>query len=384
MDEKTVLFVDDERLVRQSIARVLKGENYRLLQAESGEAAMDIMKNNPVHVVLTDLSMPGTDGLALLRHIAESHPDTVRLILSGISDSDVLNLAMGEGNIYRYITKPWNDLELRILIRQALEYHSLNEDRRQLLDHLKEQNAVLEKKVEERTRQLTETMGAAMIGRHTAHIVHNLNNTLNNISGLFFLIGDELGCPQPDISDLKTHCKDGMLCVEKMHNIISDILNRSGKSDHLKLQAVDINAIIKEEERFFSMDSFYKYKITRRFDLDENLPKIKGNPIEIKQILDNLIKNAADAMETSPVKKLTFESLEDGGHVVVRLRDTGEGIENEAIRNIFDSGYTTKSPGKGTGLGLASVKSMVDSYGGEIRVFSKRGEGTCFEILLPL
>ncbi len=383
MDSKNVLLVDDEPHVLKAVARTLKNEPYRLLTAENGRAALGVMNENPVHVVLTDLSMPEMDGLELLRTIALAHPSTVRLIVSGLSDSGTILRAMETGNIYRYISKPWNDTELKLLIRQALDYHALNEERQQLLHQLTEQNAALEIKVEERTRQMMESMGMAMIGTHTAHIVHNLNNTLSNISGLFFLIKEGLTDDPPDMDELAGHCADGMHCAEKMRNIIAEIMNRSRHEDPLYVQDVDINAIIREEDRFFSMDSHYAHTVRRNLRLCESLPYFKGNPLHIKQILDNLVKNAVDAMEFTARKELTLETAVSGSSIVLKITDSGEGIEADRIDRIFESGYTTKQPGKGTGLGLASVKSMVESCGGDITVSSEPGKGTCFEVILP-
>jgi signal transduction histidine kinase len=381
--DKTVLFVDDEPGVRRSIERVLRNENYCLLTAENGEEALGVMNSRDVHVVLTDLSMPGMNGIELLERTAISFPDTIRLILSGVTDTTTMHQAINTGNIYRYITKPWNDIELKILISQALEYHSLNAERRELLLALEKQNASLEKTVAERTQQLMESLSLAMIGRHAAHIVHNLNNTLNSMSGLFYLIGEELKNPYPNLLEIKGLCRDGSLCAEQMRHVIAEILNRSRSGDHLKTQEVDINAVIRDVDRFFCVDSQYKNYLTRKFHLMDNLPPFKGNPIQIKQILENLIKNAADAMETSSEKNLTLETFVSDGRIAILITDTGEGIEPEDIKKIFLSGYTTKAPGKGTGLGLASVKSMVESYEGSIEVFSEKGKGACFKILLP-
>jgi signal transduction histidine kinase len=384
MKDKIVLFVDDEPEIRRSIERELKHENFQLLVAESGKEALSVMSRHEVHVVLTDLSMPGMSGIELLEQTAVTFPDTIRLILSGVKDRASLYQAMNTGNIYRYITKPWNDVELKILISQALEYQHLNAERRELLLALEKQNASLEKTVAERTRQLLESQGLAMIGRHAAHIVHNLNNTLNSVAGLFFLIGEGLGDAVPNISELKDLCKDGSFCAEQMRQIVAEILNRSKSVDHFKTENMDINTIVREVDRFFSMDSRYKNTLSREFHLMENLPPFKGNPIQIKQILENLIKNAADAMETSVLKRMTLQTGVYEGRISIRITDTGEGIDSEDLGKIFLSGFTTKAPGKGTGLGLASVKSMVESYNGVIEVFSEKGKGTCFRILLPL
>jgi len=117
--------------------------------------------------------------------------------------------------------------------------------------------------------------------------------------------------------------------------------------------------------------------------LDPSVGRIRGNPIQIKQILDNLIKNALDAMEDSPVKQLTIQTTAEKDRVVLRITDTGHGISPEHTERIFAADFTTKPVGKGTGLGLASVKAMMEAYSGTIQVASEVNEGTTFTLCFP-
>lgn len=384
MDKKTVLLVDDEVHVLSSIRRVLHKEDYRLLTASGGMEALDIMREHHINVVLTDLGMIGMNGIDLLVEIKRLYPETIRLVISGSSDSETILNAINSGNIYRYITKPWNDMELKILIQQALDIQHLNDEKKQLLQTLKDQNQQLEKRVAEQARQLMDSMGMAIIGKYTAQIVHNLNNALNGLSGIFFMMTEELSDPDPDSNELKGLCRDGNLCTEQMHGIISDILDKARNKNQLKTEGIDINTLIREEDRFFNFDQTYRYSIRRKLELQEDLPALTGNPSQIKQILDNLIKNAIDAMENSLTKELTIETGSKDGQIILSVKDTGEGIDTDILHRIFDSEFTTKPIGKGTGLGLASVKSMVEAYGGTIHVTSEKGSGSTFTLNIPV
>lgn len=384
MDKKTVLLVDDEVHVLNSIGRVLHKEDYRLLTASGGMEALDIMRENHVNVVLTDLGMSGMSGMELLAEIKRLYPETIRLVISGRSDSETILNAINNGNIYRYITKPWNDMELRILINQALDVQHLNEEKKQLLQTLKDQNQQLEKRVDEQARQLMDSLGMAIIGKYTAQIVHNLNNTLTGLAGIFFLMTEELSESVPAKDSLESYCKDGILCTEQIHGIISDILNRARNKNQFKTEDIDINTLIREEDRFFCFDHTYRHSIRRKLLLQEDLPALAGNSSQIKQILDNLIKNAIDAMENSLIKELTFETSFKDGQIILSVKDTGEGIDTDVLHRIFDSEFTTKPIGKGTGLGLASVKSMVEAYGGTILVTSEKGSGSTFTLNIPV
>ncbi len=100
--------------------------------------------------------------------------------------------------------------------------------------------------------------------------------------------------------------------------------------------------------------------------------------------IDNLIKNAIDAMQYSPRKKLMIKTWFEDNNVFMEITDTGEGIAEEDLDRIFSPDFTTKPIGKGTGLGLASVKTMVEGYSGEIQVESNKEQGTTFTIKLPV
>lgn len=124
--QNTVLFVDDQEEILFLIKRMLKDESYTMLFAKSGQEALELIQENPVDVVVTDIIMPGISGLELLDVIKQSHPRIVRIVLSGFSHIPTLLSAINHGKIYRYITKPWHvDEEAKQIIRDALEYSRL-------------------------------------------------------------------------------------------------------------------------------------------------------------------------------------------------------------------------------------------------------------------
>ncbi len=140
MKKRSVLFVDDEPDVLNAINRLMIDEPYDILFSESGEDALNILKNKDVHVVVVDLKMPKMDGLSLLKEIEQYHPDIIRLVLSVLSDSDSILSATNEGNVHRYITKPWNDRELKIIVKQAVHQFNEQQEKRDLRKKLEEIN----------------------------------------------------------------------------------------------------------------------------------------------------------------------------------------------------------------------------------------------------
>ncbi len=134
MEKRTVLFVDDEENILKSLRRSLVDEPYQVFFANSGKEAIEILRQEEVHVIVTDLRMPDMGGLALLRIVKEGHPHSIRLVLSGHAESESLLEAINNGEIWRFITKPWrSDEELKTIIRQAIEYYDLHSEREMML-----------------------------------------------------------------------------------------------------------------------------------------------------------------------------------------------------------------------------------------------------------
>jgi two-component system NtrC family sensor kinase len=154
MDELIrILLVDDEVNVLRALERTFMDEEYEVLTASSGSEGLSILQDiSPVQVVVSDYRMPQMNGVDFLREVRRCWPDTVRIVLSGYADTAVVISAINEGEIYKFIAKPWNDDELRIAIINALERYSLNKKNIELtealsakIEELKKANADLER-----------------------------------------------------------------------------------------------------------------------------------------------------------------------------------------------------------------------------------------------
>jgi len=154
MDEQIrILLVDDEINVLRALKRTFLDEEYEVLTAPSGSEGLSILRDvSPVQVVVSDYRMPQMNGVDFLREVRRRWPDTVRIVLSGYADTAVVISAINEGEIYKFIAKPWNDDELRIAIINALERYSLNKKNIELtealsakIEELKQANATLER-----------------------------------------------------------------------------------------------------------------------------------------------------------------------------------------------------------------------------------------------
>ncbi len=143
-NKTTVLCVDDEVNILHSLKRLLRKEPYKLLTANCADEAFEILKQNEVQLILSDQRMPEMTGTELLKEVKKKYPNIVRVILSGYADLSVILEAINEGEIYRFLSKPWNDNELKTTIKQCLEHYAIIEENKLLLKTVQGQNNELE------------------------------------------------------------------------------------------------------------------------------------------------------------------------------------------------------------------------------------------------
>jgi putative nucleotidyltransferase with HDIG domain len=161
--DHTVLFVDDEANILKALQRLLRNEPMNVLTASRPQEAIDLLEREDIHCVVTDQRMPDMSGVDMLSTIRQRNPDIVRMMLTGYTEINIAVEAINRGEIFRLITKPWNDDELKATLRQALDHHDLKREIKRLNHVTREQNFKLqdmnknlEGKVRDRTRQLAE------------------------------------------------------------------------------------------------------------------------------------------------------------------------------------------------------------------------------------
>jgi len=196
----TVLCVDDEPSILSALRRVLRAEGCRLLTAQGGVEALAILATESVDVVVSDMRMPGMDGAQLLARVREEWPSTARILLTGYADMDATIAAINNGQIYRYIHKPWDEHELRLTVRQAAERQLLERERQRLQaltqtqnQELQELNTGLEQRVAERTAEL---------GLANDRLKKNYLTTIRVFAGLLEMRSGQLAGHGKRVADL--------------------------------------------------------------------------------------------------------------------------------------------------------------------------------------
>ncbi len=162
----SLLFVDDEANILSSLKRLFRPLGYHIHTATGGAEGLELLACESVDLIISDMRMPEMSGAEFLEQAAVRWPNTVRILLTGYSDLGSTIDAVNKGHIYRYVSKPWIDHELTLLVQRALELKQLKDEKSTLEaltlrqnEELAELNATLEKRVEARTEEVRQTMG---------------------------------------------------------------------------------------------------------------------------------------------------------------------------------------------------------------------------------
>ena len=143
--QHTILCVDDEQNILHSLKRLLRKEDYRLLTATSGADGLKMLKENDIHLVVSDQRMPEMSGTEFLAKVKENYPEIIRIVLTGYTEVDAITESINKGHIYKFILKPWNDQNLKLEIKQGLEQYELMQSNRRLNQKVVQQNEELKR-----------------------------------------------------------------------------------------------------------------------------------------------------------------------------------------------------------------------------------------------
>ena len=231
--------------------------------------------------------------------------------------------------------------------------------------------------LQETQDQLVQTEKLASIGQLAAGVAHEINNPLGSV----LLYADILCKETPE--ENKQQREDLQMIIREANRcktIVNDLLNFSRQNEVLA-QEIDLNTMLHELVKEQQKQELY-LSVEILEDLDPALPSIQADPLQLHQVLVNLMHNAAEAMPDGGELTLRTRSGPAPGFVAIEVQDTGSGISEENMKRIFTPFFTTKPIGKGTGLGLAIIYGIVKMHQGQIKIQSEVGKGTTFTIVL--
>jgi len=274
-------------------------------------------------------------------------------------------------------------------VQGAAEVARLAATFNEMAAQLRQDRAALQERLEELERTTAELTSAqeqlirsarlAAVGRLSAGVAHEIGNPLAAIRGLVDLLQAGELDPEEQGEFIGRIERE----TERIHLTIRDLLDfsrsESGEKGRVESSA-DLSEVISDTVKLLDRQSRFR-EIELRLTLDEGLPRVRGNGERLRQLLLNLLFNAADAIGGKG--RIDVRASNGGGIVKLTVEDDGPGIDATVLDQVFDPFVTTKPAGQGTGLGLAVCHAIVEQLGGSIEAANRDHGGAKFQVHLP-
>ena len=369
-----ILYVDDEPLALETFKAQFRNE-FTVHTSSNGLEAQNLLNQHDIAVVLADQRMPQTSGTELLTQIKEQHPKTVRMLITAYSDMDVVVEAINAGNVYRYLTKPYEEDDLRNTIRQGIETFYLIGER----ERLEAEKFELLQRMERSNR-------LAAIGTLAAGMAHEINNPLTAVSAFLQMMPDKRREATHDAEYWDEFYKKVCEEMDRIHHLISRMLrySRFSAKEEYNLEETDLNELLDGMITLLNPEAKKKGNTFIK-EFDSALPIGKMDAERMKQVFMNLVLNAIQATEKGTITLRTRETHDKtgGSMLEVTVSDNGSGISEEDLPHLFDPFFTTKHH-EGSGLGLLTCHQITETHRGYIEVESQPGLGATFTVRIPL
>ena len=366
----SILFVDDEPAILAAIKRLTRKIPAHFEFVTSPLQALALIAQKSIDIIVSDMRMPEMDGVTFLSEVATNYPETIRIMLTGNADSDLVMSAINKGRIWSFIEKPWDSEQLVLTLQQAIQTRNLMRTR---VNHLYRE---LEQ------AKLAADSGSQEKSNFLAVMSHEIRTPMNALLGsMELLTSTQLDDQQRQL------LSNALTAGESLSTLVNDILDFSKiEAGKLQLSPQVFNTLdLMDDLHSLFIERAKAKNIGLMFCLSPQLSRqLLLDKQRVKQILINLIANAIKFTQHGGVEVSVY-----GNDSVLHfeVKDTGIGIKNDDIPKLFnkfvqaDSSY--KRQFEGTGLGLAITKQLTELMGGEVRVGSKEGQGSTFLVAIP-
>jgi len=372
VERATVLVADDNADMLDYVRRLLAAR-YEVEAVPDGQAALDAARARRPDLILTDVMMPRLDGFGLLQAIRtdDALRDVPVVLLSARAgeEAKVEGLEAGADD---YLLKPFSARELIARVDANLQ-----------LARLRRETGESERRYREAQTQLAHVNRVATMGELSASIAHEVIQPIaatvtNARAALRFL-----NAQPPNLEEarqaLGATVKEGNRTTAVIDGIRALIKKAPPRNDALEINGAILEVIA------LTRGEILKNGVSVQTQLAEGLPLIRGDRVQLQQVILNLIINAVEAMSavSEGARELLISTGKDAsGGVLVTVRDSGPGLNPESFAHLFDAFYTTK-PG-GMGMGLSICRSIVEAHGGRIWASLAADQGTAVQCILPV
>lgn len=373
-----VLVVDDEEAARYGITRALVTQGYALEEAADGVAAVEKIAQFRPDVIVSDINMPGMDGLTLLRKVNEA-PEPPLVVLVTAYGSEAVAMEALRAGAYDYLPKPFEVDELRAIVRNAVERQQLLAENRRFDAELRQSYA-----------DLVQAKNLAALTGLVAGIAHEINSPLGALQANLQTIqtavdklksGAAPAGPEAALEATYAAAGSSREACERVSAIVKN-LSRFAQLDRADFRRVQLH------EGLESALELLRYRFEEGIELVRDfgeLPEIECRPRDLNQVWLNLLQNAIEALERHRGKReICVQTRCETGWARVAITDSGCGIRPEEQAHIFEPGFTTKGLKVGLGLGLPICDRIIRDHRGRIEVVSSTERGSTFAVFLPL
>lgn len=378
MTAPAVLFVDEDSANRVVFAASFR-QKFRVLTAESAEAALKVLGQEPPAVVVSEQRLSGMSGLELLERTRELCPDSTRVLVLASSDTGPIVEAIHRAQVDRFLLKPWDARELEQLLVLGLEQYELKRRLREL------------------QLEMIDSQRVEAMSRLSAALFHDLASPLSAVSAN----AERLSDMSPDLKGFLASAEGRRLTPEvrelltEVDEIGVDLRTASGFMVDLvtsartawRAPAANVSTELSVVVPFVAKLLGPRLRLDGahlEWSLDPGLPRVRLAPVELCQILSNLINNAAQAYAPEATKKQVLLSCRASAEgTLIEVKDFGRGIPKDVLDKLGTTQVTTKGEGVGTGLGMLILDELTRRAGGSFSIESTVGLGTCVRLNLP-
>jgi signal transduction histidine kinase len=370
-----ILLVDDEDGIRKVLKITLESAGYKVLTAPDGETGLDVFVREAPDLVITDIKMPGIDGIELLKRIKHLNPETEVIMITGHGDMDLAVKSL-QYEAADFITKPIDSLDLESAIQKA-------EDRMAISRNIKTYMEDLKILVEEKDKKLNESEKLVTIGQTIAGMSHAIKNIAGGLKGSSFIL--EQGIEHENRQYLKQGWEMMKGNIDKITKLSLDLLNYA-KTTRLNFQLENPNTPAREIVQLMTHKAKEK-KINFKFLPSPEKKLALMDSDAIHNCLLNLVTNAFDAFDESldqdGQRQVTLSITTREKEIIYQVKDNGAGMSEPVEASLFKEFITTKGM-NGTGFGLMTTKKIIEEHHGNIRFHTEPGKGSEFIMRIPL
>ena len=372
-----VLIVDDDAPNLAVLSAVLESD-YTVLEAGSGDEALDLLESHKVDVVVTDQRMPGMTGVELLERISSFAPDVAGIVLTAYTDAPAMMSAINRARVFRFLTKPWEAQQVLAAVEQASRHVYQRRAIEQLVSMLARRNEELlaaTEALKASQQQMLHLERLSTMGRLAAGVAHDLRNFLNGL-----MVLEEEVRTREAYAELREAVAVSMAGLRNLLGTLETVNRFCGLKDLVvRLVSCAPEGIVQDALTVMRLDSeFRRRKVDVR--VSSPLPRVQADRERLVQVMVNLLRNAVQA--TAQGQRIVVEATSrEGGQVVFAVEDEGVGVPAELKERLFEPFVSSKGD-QGMGMGLYMARLVVDAHGGRITCQDREGGGARFEVVL--